>query len=305
MLLPKETQQRKEFCNILFELAKSQELLEDAHYRSNIYKRLEVLYDADNPEKQFRHFYSDIFSVLSQIRQNANLGDINILSQNLDMIRNGYRPQNKADDGIRTIDISDSIRKLYDHVSLDVARITYSDAADRQISGKSSLENLQGQINSLYDETRKAQEIKTEYENIRKKISSVEDKLDSSQKEYITILGIFASIVLAFTGGIAFSTSVLNNIARSSIYRIIIVSLIIGAVFLNMLFGLLYYLNTLVNKAKKLFPIITSNIIIFILIVVTILFWNYGFVEKRNSRIITHSIESTERTDGKINELEK
>ena len=32
------------------------------------------------------------------------------------------------------------------------------------------------------------------------------------QKEYIAILGIFAAVVLAFTGGIAFTTSVLQNI---------------------------------------------------------------------------------------------
>ena len=139
MDLTKESHQRKEFCDILFELARSQELLQDAYYRSNMYKRLEALYDAESPEKRFRHFYTDIFSVLTQIQQNAELGDINILGQNLDVIRNGYKSQNKASDGMRTIDVSDAIKKLYDHVNLDIARITYSDAADRRISGESSL----------------------------------------------------------------------------------------------------------------------------------------------------------------------
>ena len=50
MDLTKEFQQRKEFCDILFELAKSQELLQDAYYRSNMYKRLESLYDAESKE---------------------------------------------------------------------------------------------------------------------------------------------------------------------------------------------------------------------------------------------------------------
>lgn len=112
MDLTRELQQRKEFCNILFELAKSQELLQDAYYRSNMYKRLELLYDAESPEKRFRHFYTDIFSVLTQIQQNTELGDINILGQNLDVIRNGYKPQNKASDGKRTIDVSDAISIL-------------------------------------------------------------------------------------------------------------------------------------------------------------------------------------------------
>lgn len=292
MDLTKELQQRKEFCDILFELAKSQELIQDAYYRYNMYKRLESLYDAESSEKRFRHFYTDIFSVLTQIQQNSELGDINILGQNLDVLRNGYKPQNKASDGKRTIDVSDAIKKLYDHVNLDIARITYSDAADRRISGESSLENLQSQINSLHSELQKAINIKEDYEATEKKIVDVESKLENSQKEYITILGIFAAVVLAFTGGIAFSTSVLNNIAQASVYRTIIISLIIGLVLVNVLFGLFYYINTLVNKDKKVLPLIISNIVIIILLIVTVAAWDFGWVESRDDRIIIQSNES-------------
>ncbi len=286
MDLSKESQQRKEFCDILFELAKSQELLQDAYYRSNIYKRLESLYDAPSPEKRFRHFYTDIFSVLTQVQQNSDLGDINILGQNLDVIRNGYKAQNKSDDGTRTIDVSDSIKKLYDHVNLDIARISYSDAADRKISGESSLENMQSQINIIQLELEKAHSIKTDFDKTEKKIRKVKTKLENLQKEYITILGIFAAVVLAFTAGIAFSTSVLNNIAQASIYRTVLISLIIGLILINILFGLFYYINFLVNDTeKKLFPLIISNTIIVILFIITVIAWNCGWVENRNKKI--------------------
>lgn len=95
----KEKKLREEFCDILFELAKSQELFQDVHSRISIYKRLENLYGATEQNKSFRHFYSDIFSVLTQIQQDQSLGDINILGQNLDLIRSGYKPQNKDDNG--------------------------------------------------------------------------------------------------------------------------------------------------------------------------------------------------------------
>lgn len=286
MNLAKERQQRKEFCDILFELAKSQELLQDATYRFNMYKRLESLYDAEPNTKRFRHFYTDIFSVLTQVQQNTELGDINILGQNLDIIRNGYNPQNKALDGQRTIDVSDAINKLYDHVNLDIARIAYSDGADRRISGESSLETLHAQINSLYTDVQKVQAINKDFEATQKKLSDVEFKLDNSQKEYISILGIFAAVVLAFTGGIAFSTSVLNNIAQASIYRMIGISLVIGLVLVNVLFGLFYYIHSLVNKEKKdILPLIISNIFFVVLLVLTIMTWNFGFVENRNARI--------------------
>ncbi len=295
MDLMKESQQRKEFCEILFDLAKSQEFLQDAHNRVNMYRRLETLYDAEPPQKQFRHFYTDIFSVLTQIQQNPELGDINMLGQNLDMIRSGYKPLNKATDGKRIIDVSEAIKKLYDHVNLDIARIAYSDAADRRISGESSLENLQSQINLLQSELQKAQEIKENYEITERKIIDVEEKLENSQKEYITILGIFASVVLAFTGGIAFSTSVLNNIARASIYRTVSISLVIGFVLINTLFGLFYYLNLLVSKKKRVFPLVVSNIMIIVFLIFTIIAWHFGWVENRNDRISTELTEEVKR----------
>ena len=144
----REKKLRREFCDILFELAKSQELFQDVHIRVSIYKRLENLYGSTKSNESFRHFYSDIFSVLTQIQQDSSLGDINILGQNLDIIRNGYKPQNKDDNG-RIIDVSDSIKKLYDHVNLDIARILYSDAADRRILGEESIVELQTKVNEI------------------------------------------------------------------------------------------------------------------------------------------------------------
>lgn len=276
MDLKKEAQQRNEFCNILFQLAESQDFFQDARNRSKMYERLELLYDAESPEKRFRHFYSDIFSVLTTIQQDTK-GDINILGQNLEMIRKGYQPKNKSADGKRTIDISDAINKLYDHVNLDIARINYSDAADREISGESALEKMQEKINGLeYD-----------IQDAKDDTSEVRTQLKNSQKEYIAILGIFAAVVLAFTGGIAFSTSVLENIAEASIYRTIGVSLVIGLVLINVLFGMFYYINSLVDKKNKIYPLIISNSVIILLLIGTVVAWHCGFVEDRNTRIKT------------------
>ena len=64
----KENQKRKAFRNILYDLAKSQELLGNAYYRSTVFKSLEALYYDSESEHQYRHFYSDIFSVLIDIK---------------------------------------------------------------------------------------------------------------------------------------------------------------------------------------------------------------------------------------------
>lgn len=278
MDLTKEQSQRKEFCDILFELAKNQEILQDKGTRHEMYKRLEALYYSPNKEDRYRHFYSDIFTVLTQIQQASNQGDINILGQNLSLIRAGYNPQNRDEQG-NIIDISDSIRKLYDHVSLDIARISYSDAGDRKTAGETAIVDMQSQLN----------QIKTEIDKAKIAQNNVEAELGKQQREYIAILGIFAAIVLAFTGGIAFSTSVLKSINTVSVYRITMVSLMIGLVLINVLFGLFYYVDRLVNgmqrNRKKLKPLLFSNVILCVLLSITIIAWYYGWVEKRDIRI--------------------
>ena len=295
MDISREKKQRNEFCNILFTLAKSQELLQDAGERSAMYKRLEALYYSKDDEEKFRHFYSDIFSVLTQLQLDSTLGDMNILGQNLMMIRAGYQPQNKDDAG-KLIDIRDNIRKLYDHVSLDMARIMYSDAADRKISGEESISELQSQVTQAKVEienirkehvnVKKEQEnTRKEQENIKREQENTEAKINSQQREYIAILGIFSAVVLTFVGGIAFSTSVLENIAQASVYRILIVTLIIGVVLVNSFFGMFYYVNALISKEKRIRPLWITNIVLLLLIVGVVVAWFLGTVEQRNEKI--------------------
>ena len=276
MVLQTEEKQRQEFRKILYDLAKEQEYLQDANNCTEIYNRLKNLYYDTNGKKVFRHFYSDILSVITQIQQTPNLGDINILGQNLEILKSNYI-SNKTD----MVDISNEINKLYDHVSLEIARVNYLNAADKRISGEEAINNLQTKVNRL--------SVKIDYEidDLHTEYESVEEKLDNSQKEYIAILGIFSAVVLTFTGGIAFSTSVFNNIAQSNIYRTIIVSLMIGLVFINILFGLFYYINSLLNKNKKIYPLMISNVVIIMLLLITIVAWHNGLVEGRNNRFNT------------------
>ncbi len=51
--------------------------------------------------------------------------------------------------------------------------------------------------------------------DLNKNYKKLSEELNKQQTQYITILGIFSSIVLTFVGGLAFSTSVLSNIDKS------------------------------------------------------------------------------------------
>ena len=116
-------------------------------------------------------------------------------------------------------------------------------------------------------------------------ISSLEDEkislhkeIKGIEKEYITILGIFAAIMLAFVGGFTFSTSVLNNIAETSVYTLVLVALVIGIVFVILITVLIDFLRDINDKlkdtdGKRKINVVSrfSIIILSILIAVTML----------------------------------
>lgn len=58
-----EELQRKEFRDILFELASNQNLLDDKVTRAKMYKRMEKLYHPSTDEKPFRLLFGYFFRI--------------------------------------------------------------------------------------------------------------------------------------------------------------------------------------------------------------------------------------------------
>lgn len=272
-----ESQLRSDFRNLLGSLAKCENLYNDEEQQALYCRKFENLYSSKVDGVEFRHFYSDIFSTLTEIKKDQKLGNIEYLGMNIDLIRRAYESK-KSPDSVRQIkDIRDNLRKLYDHISLDIARLNLSEKTERNVSSEKAIQDIKAQVNSLYTSISTAN---TEVDSVKKEIKGI-------QKEYITILGIFASIVLAFIGGIAFSTSVLQNIHNSSIYRIVFVSSLIGLVVINVLYSLFFYIDRIVNDNTdpKIFPIIIANIILVAVMLATFFAWTSGAVEQRNAKI--------------------
>ena len=118
------------------------------------------------------------------------------------------------------------------------------------------------------------------------KANTLSEEIQTSQKkmqnEYITILGIFAAIVLAFTGGMSFTSSVLENLYKSSIYRIIFVSLIIGCILFNLIWLLIDFIRNVNEKTiRKVWMFWFFNILfIYILLkLFSILIYNQLFLK--------------------------
>ena len=133
------------------------------------------------------------------------------------------------------------IVKIYDHFQLALHQI----------------EN----VNNIF-----ANSIEEAKENLQKQIKGVE-------KEYISILGIFAAVVLAFVGGITFSTSVLQNISAVSVFRMLLVVDFLAFVLINVIYILVKFIFTINEKNAKLFNIKALNITCLIIAVIIVISW--------------------------------
>lgn len=276
---PDEQERRDKLINLLFELSQSQDIFREKKKRSGIFLELEQIYYIQGSDEYFRHFYSDILSTLTQIDSDDNQGSLDVLAVNMQAIKDGYQAVNY--DGSKLIDISKSIIKLYDHTNLEVARINYT----KQLNNvtKSDLASTKELLQKQKEEFDNA---KSETEMIRNTLGEETDKankrIEDSQKqmqnEYVTILGIFAAIVLAFTGGMTFSSSVLNNISKASVYRLSLISFIIGMIFFDLIWVLIDFIRDINGKSiRKKWLFVFVNIVMIGGIVCSCLAYKYNW----------------------------
>jgi len=274
MRVQADQEHREKLKALLADLAKSPINMETEKVRTEFYERLEECYH--NPHgPNYRHYYSDIFSTLTWIHNGLIPGDLRTLLLNISVIHGDYDSYNHDDEG-NLINVRDCVDKLYDHVNLDISRIEFANAGDRATSHEAKIDELKRNVNSLSSGIEKAQ----------KDLGDTRDELRDSKKEYISILGIFSSVVLTFTADIAFSTSVLENIHQASVYRLVLGILLIAFVLINTIFLLFHYVDKMVHgeDEKGLSFIKWINKAIAGTMIVVVALWLGGLVEWRNSR---------------------
>lgn len=247
MDISSENRKRQEFRAILDSLATHQFAPEDKREKAEMYKRLEALYRSNGTTKLYRHFYTDIFNVFTKL-ENNNSGSAEAICLNLACIRQGYQAKNYDADG-NLIDISENLKKLYDHASLEMARISYANSRGRTAeSYRKTLDELSGNLNRSSAE-----------------LQDVKRSIKSTQKDYITILSVFAAVVMVFFSGVGFSTSVLANLHQASFYRIWVSITLLGDILFNSLWVLFNFLREMVDKGQEQRGTFTAVNILFLL----------------------------------------
>lgn len=138
--------------------------------------------------------------------------------------------------------------KLYDHFQLNLTQI--ESANNITVAGI-------------------AKSFEKESEELNRKVKGIE-------KEYITILGIFAAIMLAFVGTFTFSTSVLNNIGKADVFTLVIVAVVIGVVFISLVSVLLDFLREINDKlplkenGNRKWNITARNVLVTLLLIIVV-----------------------------------
>lgn len=208
-------------------------------------------YDKDSMRLMYSELSNHLFSIFKNEKYES---DYNF---NIDKLYN-YA----MNDANMCGDCRKIIIKLFDHSSLVSYQITGIEKIAEEISEKVAEKNKETLMDSMKD----------------------------SEKQYITILGIFASIVLAFTGGIAFSTSVLSNIDKASIYRLVFVTSLLGFMLFNTICVMFEFVREINNKSLNLTfksilkkPLwLIPNMVFLVIMIISTLAYYCGSVQQRN-----------------------
>lgn len=185
----------------------------------------------------FEHCEPELFTLISEMFKEDNKYTLDFLSLNIIELR-GYIEEVSVAGDMRFAGIADHVDKLCDYINLEIGRLNY------YLINNNKIKDLEAKISETTNKLGTIDEFSGE----------VKEKVQNLQHDSITILGIFASIVLTFTGGMIFSSSVLENIGNASAYRVIIIALIIGLVIINSVISLIMYIGKIVrfkDEGKK------------------------------------------------------
>ena len=257
------TIQKKAFKEALSELSKPDNIgcLENQGILAFI-AFFKALYGGD---VQFRHLYSDICSIMYEKLEKEGGLDEGTPPELMSLANNMGIISQEIDKGCEDDDVKKSVRKLHDHIELERTRIEYMVRQNaNQKEAKLAAEKALAQANEMA----KSFEEKTERNS-----QKFREMLDESKRDYVTILGIFAAIVLAFTAGLSFSSSILQNINQASIYRLSFIAVFIGFFIFNIIIALFSFLTAMATpkKSNTLSAISTKGNAIFIALLLLII----------------------------------
>lgn len=165
----------------------------------------------------------------------------------------------------RILGVSDSgklhllkmLKKLQDHIELELLRINYS--ASMNLVQEERLQALGSQIS----ENRKDLEGATR--KLETSVGQAHDKLRDAQKDYVTILAIFAAVIISFSGGLGFLADSFAGLQRIDITKLLCLASLVGLILVDLIYLLLRFVWGIIrpDASPKDIPLSRTPIIVF------------------------------------------
>lgn len=224
-----DAEKRKALRDMLESLASTDDAAvlsqDDIRRASNFFVKL---YGGSEP---YRHRYADIcdlvFNALGQSPGDLDEGvpySVNCLAENIRIIHDNLTKHGFCDQ-------AKSVLKLADHIDLEKTRLSHD------IEQQQAMRTFKAAIAEVKAERDEADQKRAELER------EFDERLDKTRMEYIAILGVFAAVVLAFNGGVGFSTSAMGALGiDGGIRAIVLLAALVGFVLINTVCILLVFI---------------------------------------------------------------
>lgn len=180
---------------------------------NDIFSKLKTCYTKD-----YRHSYYAISGVIYTLRSEERA----FLSTNLDELKEWMETHN------HTGASATGFLKFYDHCKLEIIRLDKNDT---------EFEKLEKEGLAIIDKI----------ENVK---SNIQEEQKGVYASFVTILGIFAAVVLVFFGGATVFTGIFENLHLKELtrWKILFTVSIVGLVVYNLIFMLLYAISKIIKR---------------------------------------------------------
>ncbi|CEN81421.1 Uncharacterised protein [[Clostridium] sordellii] len=175
--------------------------------------------------------YSDIAKFVF----NINMEDKEYVYRNINKLKSIA----KENDNKKMINI---MNKIKNHIDLEICRLEYLETKQKQ-----ELNNIL--TNLIGNTTENVLSMKDELSSYSEKIDKHNKEIDNWYTNIITILGLFAAIVVTFFGGLGAISSIFGNINVISKYRLLFIVLLVVFAMFNIVFMALYYIAKISDKS--------------------------------------------------------
>ena len=201
----------------------------------------------------FHHLYSQFFPLITNIFDENDYSS-DLLVTNLEAIKVFAEEDYSKKDNVIKEGHVNAIRKLCDHINLEVARMSYNIKNKQQAEDITTLlAESQEEVKKVRAELQKSQEelahSQDELKDTSNALKEATDKIKDSQGQIVAVLSIFAAIVVAFAGGIGLFGNSIASSGNTPILNLLLIIFACGIVLIDAITALIYAVSKLVGKS--------------------------------------------------------